>query len=128
MRYFSKETYVLIACTNFPVCCQALLPLSRQALLVLVVPHKLPVIHCDNTSTVVLAHSPIIHARTKHMELDLFFVGEKVLNKLLQVVYVLATSQYADILTKALSPSDFEVFSVKLTLCDPSNSSWSHRP
>ena len=99
-----------------------------QSLLSELVPRKLPVIQCDNTSTAVLAHSPIIHARTKHMELDLFFVGEKVLNKLLQVVYVLATSQYADILTKALSPSDFEVFSVKLTLCDPSNSSWSHRP
>ena len=62
------------------------------------------------------------------MELDLFFVGEKVLNKLLQVVYVLATSQYADILTKALSPSNFEVFRAKLILCDPSNSSRSHPP
>ena len=127
MRYFSKETYVLIACTNFPVCCQALLPLSRQALLVLVVPHKLPVIHCDNTSSVSLVNNPVLHARTKHMELDLFFVREKVPNKLLQV-YVPATRQYVDILTKALSPSNFEAFRAKLTLYDPSNSSRSHPP
>ena len=54
------------------------------------------------------------------MELDLFFVQEKVLNKLLRVVYVPAISQYADILTKALSPSNFETFRAKLTMCDPS--------
>ena len=35
---------------------------------------------------------------------------------------------YADILTKALSPSNFEAFRAKLTLCDPSNSSQSHPP
>ena len=75
-----------------------------------------------------LAHNPVLHARTKHMELDLFFVRKKVLNKLLQVIYVPATSQYTDILTKALSPSNFEVFRAKLILCDPSNSSRSHPP
>ena len=75
-----------------------------------------------------LAHNQVLHARTKHMEIDLFFVREKVLNKLLLVVYVPATSQYADILTKALSPSNFEVFRAKLILCDPSNSSRSHPP
>jgi len=59
---------------------------SLQSLLTkLVVPHKLPVIRCDNTSTVSLAHNPVLHAHTKHMELNLFFVREKVLNKLLQV-------------------------------------------
>lgn len=30
-------------------------------------------------STIALAHNPILHAQTKHMELDLFFVKEKVL-------------------------------------------------
>ena len=38
------------------------------------VPHTIPVILCDNTSTVSLAHNPVLHSRTKHMELDLFFV------------------------------------------------------
>ena len=36
-----------------------------------------PVILCDNTSTVALAHNPVHHSRTKHMELDLFFVQGK---------------------------------------------------
>ena len=59
-----------------------------------------PIILCDNTSTVSLAHNPVIHSRTKHMELDLFFVREKVLTKQLNVVHVPAIDQLADILTK----------------------------
>lgn len=36
-------------------------------------------IQCDNLSTVSLAHSPTLHSRIKHMELDIFFVKEKVI-------------------------------------------------
>ena len=92
----------------------------------LIVSHKLPIIHCDNTSTVSLTHNPVLHARTKHMELDLFFVRENILNKLLLVIYVLATGQYVEIITKSLSLTNFEAFRFKLTLCDPSNSCQSH--
>lgn len=35
----------------------------------------------DNMSTVALAHNPILHSKTKHMELDLFFVREKIMEK-----------------------------------------------
>ena len=71
------------------------------------VQHTVLVIHCDNKSTVSLAHNPVLHARTKQMEHDLFFVREKVLNKLLQAMYVPAHLQYADILTKAFSTTNF---------------------
>ena len=40
---------------------------------------KIPIIRCDNLSTVQLAANPVLHARTKHVELDLYFVREKVL-------------------------------------------------
>lgn len=36
-----------------------------------------PTIHCDNMSTIALAHNSILLARTKHIELDLFFVVGK---------------------------------------------------
>ena len=42
---------------------------------------KIPIIWCDNLSTVQLATNPVLHARTKHVELDLYFVREKVLQK-----------------------------------------------
>lgn len=39
---------------------------------------KPPLVWCDNLSTVLLSANPIQHARTKHIELDLYFVREKV--------------------------------------------------
>jgi len=82
------------------------------------VAHSKPLILCDNTSTVSLAHNPVLHSRTKHMELDLFFVREKVLNKKLDVVHVPAMDQIADVATKALSPSSFISFRSKLKVVE----------
>ena len=38
------------------------------------VAYTTPIILCDNTRIVSLAHNPVFHSKTKHMELDLFFV------------------------------------------------------
>lgn len=62
---------------------------------------KPPVAWCDNLSTVLLSANPIQHARTKHLELDLYFVREKVLHGQLVVKHVPSSAQLADILTKA---------------------------
>lgn len=51
-----------------------------------------------------------MHSCTKHTELDLFFVREKVLEKQIQVVHVPAIDQKADILTKALTPPNFATY------------------
>lgn len=68
---------------------------------------QVPRILCDNLSTVTLAHNPVLHNRTKHMELDIFFVREKVLNKSLIVAHVSAQDQWADALTKPLTAVKF---------------------
>ena len=81
--------------------------------------HLTPIIHCDNQSAVALSHNPVLHARTKHMELDLFFVRERVLSKTLLVCHVPADLQTADILTKALSPTRFLELKSKLKVSDP---------
>lgn len=49
----------------------------------------------------------MLHNRTKHMELDIFFVREKVLNKSLIVAHVSAQDQWADALTKPLTAVKF---------------------
>ena len=38
-------------------------------------------IFCDNRSVVSIAHNSIFHSRTKHMEIDAFFVKEKIMAK-----------------------------------------------
>lgn len=66
-----------------------------------------PCIYFNNQSTVALAYNPVLHARTKHMEIDLFFVREKVLQKQLEVIHIPAKDQWAGVLTKPLSPARF---------------------
>ena len=51
------------------------------------------VIFCDNQSVVSIAHNPIFHSRTKHMEIDVFFVKEKILVKQLSFVHISALDQ-----------------------------------
>lgn len=43
------------------------LPLSRPL-----------IVRCDNLSTIILSNNPIQHARTKHVESNLYFVRDKV--------------------------------------------------
>ena len=66
---------------------------------------KIPIIWCDNLCTVQLATNPILHARTKHVELDLYFVREKVLWKKVLVQQVPLIDQTIDVLTKPISNS-----------------------
>lgn len=48
----------------------------------LMIDHFVPTLLCDSISVVLLAHNTIIHACTKHIELDIHFVSEKVMANL----------------------------------------------
>jgi hypothetical protein len=75
-----------------------------------------PTLLCDNLSAVALTHNPILHSRTrtKHIELDIHFVREKVLAKQLNVLLVPAVDQLADSFTKPLSPANYGIIRNKL--------------
>nr|KYP55969.1 Copia protein [Cajanus cajan] len=79
-----------------------------------------PIVLCDNHSTISLSHNPVLHSRSKHMELYIFFVREKVLSKALVVSHIPAQNQDADVLTKALSPRRFLFLQSKLNVVDSS--------
>jgi hypothetical protein len=40
-----------------------------------------PIIWCDNIGPLALAYNHVFHARTKHIEVDVHFIREKVTNK-----------------------------------------------
>lgn len=40
-----------------------------------------PKLCCDNISAIALASNPVVHMRTKHIEVDYHFIREKVLRK-----------------------------------------------
>jgi hypothetical protein len=66
-----------------------------------------PILWCDNVSALAIASNPVFHACTKHIEVDLHFVRERVLRKDLTVKFVSTLDQLADIFTKSLSPNRF---------------------
>ncbi|RVW72812.1 Retrovirus-related Pol polyprotein from transposon RE1 [Vitis vinifera] len=75
---------------------------------------RIPVLWCDNLNTVLLSTNPILHARTKHIELDIYFVREKVLKKDMDIRHVPVNEQVADVLTKAISSGQFNQMRNKL--------------
>ena len=71
---------------------------------------KAMLLYCDNVSAVYLTDNPVHHGRTKHIELDVHFVREKVAIGELWVRHVPTKLQIADIMTKGLSKALFEDF------------------
>jgi hypothetical protein len=57
------------------------------------------------------------HQRTKHVEIDLYFIREKVAIDQVRVLHVPTTSQFADIFTKGLPYSVFNEFRSSLNIC-----------
>ena len=64
---------------------------------------------CDNQSAIKLAKNPVFHARTKHIEIHHHFVRERVLRGEIDLHYISTDSQPADIFTKPLSRTKFEL-------------------
>lgn len=66
-----------------------------------------PVMLTDNLSALHLTANPVLHARTKHIELDYHFVREKVVQGAMITKFVPSAEQVADVFTKALTKSQF---------------------
>ncbi|WVZ92574.1 hypothetical protein U9M48_038625 [Paspalum notatum var. saurae] len=66
--------------------------------------------YCDNVSAVYLSTNPVQHQRTKHVEIDLHFVRERVAAGSVRVLHVPTTSQFADLFTKGLPTAIFQEF------------------
>ena len=71
-------------------------------------------VYCDNVSAVYLSN-PVQHQQTKHVEIDLHFVRDRVAISDVRVLHVPTTSQFADIFTKGLPSSTFTEFAPALT-------------
>ena len=73
---------------------------------------------CDNKSAISIAHNPVQHDRTKHIEIDRHFIKEKLDSGLICTPYVPTQGQLADILTKGLGSTAFEGIIFKLGMAN----------
>jgi hypothetical protein len=74
-------------------------------------------VFCDNVSAVYLSTKHVQHQCTKHVEIDLHFVRERVAYGVVRVLHVPTTSQFVDVFTKRLPSVVFAEFWSSLNIC-----------
>ena len=70
-------------------------------------PQKPMDLYCDNKAAIAIAHNPVQHDRTKHVEVDRHFVKEKLDAEIISFPFISSEYQLADVLTKAVSTMVF---------------------
>ncbi|RVW29644.1 Retrovirus-related Pol polyprotein from transposon RE1 [Vitis vinifera] len=64
------------------------------------------------------AHNPVLHDRTKHVEVDKHFIKEKIDNGLVCMTYIPTEEQVANVFTKGLHKRQFDFLVGKLVMED----------
>ena len=79
----------------------------------LFLPH-IPILWCDNNSTIALVSNLVLHSRTKHIKVDYHYVRGCVLRRDLGIKFISSCDNFANIFTKLLSSAHFLCFCGKL--------------
>ena len=66
------------------------------------------VVYEDNQAAQKIAENPVLHDRTKHIDIRYHFVRELVRDLKIDIVYIETKKMIADLLTKAVSKQTFE--------------------
>ncbi|GJV48908.1 retrovirus-related pol polyprotein from transposon TNT 1-94 [Tanacetum coccineum] len=101
-------------------CCASILWMKSQ-LSDYDIHYKMVPIFCDNTSAIAISNNPVLHSRTKHIDIRYHFIRNHILKRDIELHFVPTEYQLADIFTKPLdeptfnlTPYLFIVFSINL--------------
>lgn len=64
----------------------------------------------DNQSSIALAHNPVFHSRTKHIDIQHHYIGDEVAANRIELSYVPTNEMITDGLAKALTHVKFHGF------------------
>ena len=78
-------------------------------------------IKCDNISAINISKYPVLHSRTKHIEIRHHFIKDHVLKGDVVLEFVDTKNQLADIFTKSPNKDSFDTIRRELGLLDASD-------
>jgi hypothetical protein len=78
------------------------------------------VINCDNTSAINISKNPVLHSRTKHVDIRHHILRDLVESEVVSLSFISTENQLADIFTKPLDGSRFESLRKAIGVCDMS--------
>ena len=82
---------------------------------------KCTTIMCDNSSTIKLSKNPIMHGRSRHIDVRFHFLRDLTKEEVVKLVHCGTNDQVADILTKPLKLEVFSKLREKLGVCEVPN-------
>nr|GEY00345.1 retrovirus-related Pol polyprotein from transposon TNT 1-94 [Tanacetum cinerariifolium] len=71
-------------------------------------------IFCDNTSAIAISNNPVLHSRTKHIDIKYYFIKDHILKGDIELHFIPTQYQLADIFTKPLDELTFKRLKVEL--------------
>ncbi|GJS28287.1 retrovirus-related pol polyprotein from transposon TNT 1-94 [Tanacetum coccineum] len=94
-------------------CCANILWMKSQLTDYDIIYEKVP-IFCDNTSAISISNNPVLHSRTKHIDIRYHFIKDHILKGDIELHFIPTQYQLADIFTKPLDEPAFKRLIVKL--------------
>ncbi|GJY81266.1 retrovirus-related pol polyprotein from transposon TNT 1-94 [Tanacetum coccineum] len=76
--------------------------------------YKMVLIFCDNTSAIAISNNPVLHSRTKHIDIRYHFIRDYILKGDIELHFIPTEYQLADIFTKLLDETTFTRQKVEL--------------
>ncbi|KAJ9547782.1 hypothetical protein OSB04_020325 [Centaurea solstitialis] len=99
-------------------CCAQVLWMRNQLLDYGFQLSKIP-IFCDNTSAIAIANNPVLHSKTKHIEIRYHFIKDHVMNGDVELHFIPIEYQLADIFTRPLDEKRFNQLISELGMLNP---------
>ncbi|KAK6153484.1 hypothetical protein DH2020_013123 [Rehmannia glutinosa] len=98
-------------------CCAQVLWMRQQLRDYEIEEKEIPIM-CDNTSAIAITQNPVLHSRTKYINVKYHFIRDHVEKKDITLEYISTDKQLADIFTKPLCESRFEELKHELRLIE----------